>query len=104
MIVNIPITKKKQDSVSYVVRYADGSFYVNYKGSKIPINEQQTLITKKTKAVYSLPVNDKHKAWSKRKFAYNDIKDIDIVSRYWSPLFDGQKVNGYVKANIFYIV
>ena len=104
MKINAFTPKVREVSTTYDVQYVDNTFFVKYKGQLIPVIEKHHTITKANKVIYSLPINDKHLAWTKRSFSFKDHMRLDVINKYWSTLFHNQKVRGYVRSGYFYII
>lgn len=82
----------------YLARFVDEQWFVKIVGILIPIKIPNI---KTSTVLYSLPSNDKHEPWTERKIKAGSANDIAINS--WSTLYHGQRMNGYVKGNVFYI-
>lgn len=104
MKINIPKIKSTKPIVLYTALYLNGTFMVKIKGKLIPINNEQLIINNKTKFVYALPNNNKQKAWHKKRFKLLPTGKPEIISIYWSVIYDGQQLRGYVKENQFYFI
>jgi len=82
--------RTKGSSIAGKVNYRDNKFYIliNNKEYEVVYNIEEY------KTLYSLPTNDKHPAYTKRKVS--EIKRPDTVKLYWSPLKEGMKVKGNI--------
>lgn len=97
MEVHIPINKPTPPSTLYTVLYVDNRFYVKVKDRFIPIKKEQTIVNSKTKILYALPTNNRQSLWFKKKFKCPTNARLEKINLFWSTLYAGQKVKGYVK-------
>lgn len=76
-----------------IVVYREDVFYAKLDGKEYIVDYDFT----KCKTVYSLPANDKHKAWTKRKVSKLNI----AAAQWWAGVMPGLKVKGYIINNKF---
>jgi len=88
--------KDKQPSM-YIAIYKDGQWFVKSSGNLIPI---QVPDNNTSTVFYSTPENPAHEAWTKRTITKGGFTS---DNRWWTTLYNGMKLNGRVKDNLFII-
>ena len=84
-----------------IVDFIKGREVVKVKDDVYPIVYNLKDIT----TLYSLPTNNKHSPYTKRKnINLQKVYDIYSILKYWTPYKIKQKVKGYIHNNKFYVV
>jgi hypothetical protein len=73
-----------------IIYYVDNNFIVKVNGEYIGL----FIDWEGVNTLYSLPVNDKYEAWTKK--SVSGVKNVEIVSKFWSPYKQGMKVHGEI--------
>jgi hypothetical protein len=79
-----------------VLEYINGKFFVRHRNVIYKINSEDFSL-EGCNILYSLPNNDKYLPWTtKHSDAPYKLRDLKIVSKYWSKYKPGIKVRGRV--------
>lgn len=92
-----PKHKYNDGLVEGIVEYKNNVFTVLVRGISYEVNAYDYTQT----ILYSKPENDKHNSWTKKKTKVTVNKQ--LVSKYWSTIYNGQKVRGVIKNSEFII-
>ncbi len=93
----IRIPKTKSNLTNGKIIYSENDPKVEVKGKLYDIEFNVDNV----KILYSLPSNDKHTLWTKRKV--DNIKRPNTVFLYWTPFKPKMKVKGLIENNKFII-
>lgn len=88
-----------------VITFEDNQLKVKCDSGETITIHPLSLDLKGVKVVYSLPNNNKHKCWTKKRVEFKrSINDLSVINNFWSKYKKGDKVKGIIDSNNLFII